>query len=60
MDFFEYIYEYNQLVQSNRLDEVHIRLSLFLSDEQKLGSYLVRLYGLFFALHIIKKINPIF
>ncbi len=53
--FFEYIYEYNQLVQNNRLDEVHIRLSLFLSDEQKLGSYLVRLYGLFFALHIIKK-----
>ena len=25
--FFEYIYEYNQLVQDNRLDEVHIRLS---------------------------------
>ena len=53
--FFEYIYEYNKLVQMDRLHEVHIRLSLFLSDEEKLGSYLVRLYGLFLALHIIKK-----
>ena len=53
--FFEYIYQYNYLVQEDKIDKVHIRLSLFLSDEQKLGSYLVCLFGLFFALHIIKK-----
>tara|TARA_B100000989_G_scaffold289825_1_gene262224 strand:- start:5479 stop:6753 length:1275 start_codon:yes stop_codon:yes gene_type:complete len=52
--FFEYIYEYNQLALTDRL-QAPIRLSLFLSDEEKLGSYLVRLYGLFLALHIIKK-----
>jgi len=33
----------------------NIRLKLFFSDEQKVGSFLVRLYGLFLALHIIKK-----
>jgi len=32
-----------------------IRLKLFFSDEEKVGSFLVRLYGLFLALHIIKK-----
>ena len=35
----------------------YIRLDLlfFISDEEKLGSFLVRIYGLFLALHIVKK-----
>ena len=34
---------------------MHIRLGLFFSDEEILGSFLVRIYGLFLALHIVKK-----
>ncbi len=53
--FFEYISTYYYLEEQNYLDRANIRLSLFISDEQKLGSYLVRLFGFFLALHIIKK-----
>jgi O-antigen ligase len=53
--FFQYIYEYNNLFKSDALNLQNIRLKLFFSDEQKVGSFLVRLYGLFLALHIIKK-----
>ena len=34
---------------------MYIRLDLFFLDEEKLGSFLVRIYGLFLALHIVKK-----
>jgi len=53
--FFQYIYEYSNLINSDKLHIANIRLKLFFSDEQKVGSFLVRLYGLFLALHIIKK-----
>lgn len=53
--FFQYIYEYNNLLKVGSLDIRNIRLKLFFSDEAKVGSFLVRLYGLFLALHIIKK-----
>ena len=53
--FFQYIYEYNNLLKIGTLDIQNIRLKLFFSDEAKVGSFLVRLYGLFLALHIIKK-----
>ena len=52
---FQYIYEYNYLLKNDWLNESNIRLTLFFSDEEKVGSFLVRLYGLFLALHIIKK-----
>ena len=52
---FEYIYEFIKLAKLNDLDISNIRLSFFFSDERKLGSFLVRLYGLFLALHILKK-----
>ena len=53
--FFQYIYEYNNLLKIGTLDIQNIRLKLFFSDEAKVGSFLVRLYGLFLALHIIRK-----
>ena len=53
--FFQYIYEYNNLFKIDALNFQNIRLNLFFSDEEKVGSFLVRLYGLFLALHIIKK-----
>jgi len=53
--FFQYIYEYSNLINSDKLHMGSIRLKLFFSDEEKVGSFLVRLYGLFLALHIIKK-----
>ena len=53
--FSQYIYEYNDLLKMDSLATRNIRLSLFFSDEKKVGSFLVRLYGLFLALHIIKK-----
>ena len=51
----EYISTYSYLYEQNYLDRANIRLNLFISDEQKLGSYLIRLFGFFLALHIIKK-----
>ena len=53
----EYIYKYYLLVELNRLDISNIRLTLFVSDEEKLGSYLVRLFGVYVALYISQKIN---
>jgi O-antigen ligase len=53
--FYEYIVKYSKLIESGSLSYTNIRLKLFFSDEEKLGSFLVRLYGLFLALHIIKK-----
>ena len=52
---YEYIVQYSVLYESGRISRSNIRLTLFFSDEEKLGSFLVRLYGLFLALHIIKK-----
>ena len=52
---YEYVVQYNLLNESGSLNRTNIRLTLFFSDEQKIGSFLVRLYGLFLALHIIKK-----
>ena len=52
---YEYVVQYNLLNESGSLNTTNIRLTLFFSDEQKIGSFLVRLYGLFLALHIIKK-----
>ncbi len=52
---FQYINDFINLIKVDGLDVSNIRLSFFFSDERKLGSFLVRLYGLFFALHIIKK-----
>ena len=46
---------YNNLFSNNLLDNTNIRLTLPFSDEEKLGSYLIRLYGLFLALYIIKE-----
>jgi len=52
---YEYIVEYSTLNELGSLNTRNIRLALFFSDEQKIGSFLVRLYGLFLALYIIKK-----
>jgi O-antigen ligase len=52
---YEYIVQYSTLNELGSLNSRNIRLALFFSDEEKLGSFLVRLYGLFLALHIIKK-----
>jgi len=43
------------LNENSKLISNNIRLTLLFSDEAKLGSFFVRLYGLFLALHIIKK-----
>lgn len=51
----EYIYKYYLLVEQDSIDYLNIRLTLLISDEQKLGSYLVRLFGIFVALFVIKK-----
>ena len=51
----EYIYKYYLLVEQNRIDISNIRLTLFVSDEEKLGSYLVRLFGVYVALYISQK-----
>ncbi len=53
----DYIFKYNNLVKLSYLDYSNIRLNLPLSDEQKLGSYLVRFYPLFLAIHIFKNIK---
>jgi len=53
--FSQYIYDYNLLNENSKLISNNIRLTLLFSDEAKLGSFFVRLYGLFLALHIIKK-----
>ena len=53
--FFQYIYEYYNLFKIDQLDTRNIRLKLLFSDEEKIGSFLIRLYGLFLALHIVKK-----
>lgn len=61
----EYLYVWLSYKEEGRLlldgDANHgiIRLSLPLSGEEKLGSYLVRLFGLFLALHLLKKNNKI-
>lgn len=51
--FIEYFYMHYNLSKKDLIDMVNIRLNLFITDEQKLGSYLVRLFGIFLALHII-------
>ena len=57
--FVDYFYQYYLLVNQGVVDLYgsYIRLDLFFltSDEEKLGSFLVRIYGLFLALHIVKK-----
>ncbi len=50
-----YSIEYINLILSNELNTKNIRIKLPLSDEEKLGSYLVRLYGIFFALYLLKE-----
>ena len=51
----QYINDYNYLI-SNKIDDFsYVRLTLPFSDEQKLGSYLVRLLGLMIATYILKK-----
>ena len=50
-----YFNEYNNLASNNSLGKVNIRLFLPFSDEAKLGSYFVRLYGLFLALYFVKE-----
>ena len=54
--FFEYINKYYYLLNSNQLDVVPIRLMLFVTSEEKLGSFLVRFYGFLFALYL-KRVN---
>ena len=51
----EYMYKYYYLAEMDRLHYSNIRLTLFMSDEEKLGSYLVRLFGIFAALYVLKK-----
>jgi len=51
----QYIYEYNLLLLKNSLDMSHVRLTLPFSDEEKLGSYLIRLYGLLIVSYILQK-----
>ena len=51
-----YFNEYNNLASNNSLG-INIRLFLPFSDEAKLGSYFVRLYGLFLALYFVKEKN---
>ncbi len=53
--FVTYFNTYNNLVSKGLLDVSNIRLTLPFSDEAKLGSYLVRIYGVFLALYLIKK-----
>ena len=50
-----YSIEYINLILSDELNTRNIRLKLPISDEEKLGSYLVRLYGIFFALYLLKE-----
>lgn len=50
-----YVLEYFYLYNSDQLNISNIRLKLAFSDEQKLGSYLIRFYGLFLALFLIQK-----
>ncbi len=52
---FEYIYQYYELIVTKTIHLSNVRLTLFFSEERKVGSFLVRLFGLFLALHIIKK-----
>ena len=49
------MYKYYYLAEMDRLHYSNIRLTLFMSDEEKLGSYLVRLFGIFAALYVLKK-----
>ena len=51
----QYIYEYYILLLNNTTHISYVRLALPFSDEEKLGSYLVRLYGLLIAVYILKK-----
>ena len=53
--FAEYAYKYYLLIANGSLQEAHIRLTLPFSDEGKLGSFLVRLYGLLIASYILGK-----
>ena len=55
MDLYFYSIEYINLILSDELNTRNIRLKLPFSDEEKLGSYLVRLYGIFFALYLLKE-----
>ena len=51
---FQYIYEYTNL-ESKDYYVSYVRLTLPFSDEQKIGSFLVRLYGLLLAVYSLKK-----
>ena len=51
----QYTYEYYLLFINDLLEISHIRLTLPFSDEGKLGSFLVRLYGLLIATYILEK-----
>ena len=53
----QYFYEYSKLLTNNAIDTSYIRLTLPFSDEEKLGSFLVRLNGLLIAIYLLKK-NP--
>ncbi len=53
--FVSYYHDYRELFSADKLELINIRLELPFSDEAKLGSYIVRLYGLFLALYLIKK-----
>ena len=53
--FAEYAYKYYLLIVNDTLQSSHIRLTLPFSDEGKLGSFLVRLYGLLIASYILVK-----
>ena len=48
-----YFYEYYISLSNNTI--AYVRLKLPFSDEEKLGSLLVRLYGLLIAIYILKK-----
>jgi O-antigen ligase len=51
----QYAYKYYLLSSVGSLDTAHVRLTLPFSDEGKLGSFLVRLYGLLIASYILVK-----
>ena len=51
----QYAYEFYNIVLLERLGISYVRLKLPFSDEEKLGSYLVRLYGLLIAIYILQK-----
>ena len=51
----QYFYEYYIMADSRDFDLLYVRLKLPFSDEEKLGSYLIRLFGLLLAIYTLKK-----